>query len=119
MPEPTLSVDEILAIDPDAGQVVRRFSTGDSKGNTAQDSRHFFINLALDAKVGVISDAQTVESRSCKGPVGRAAALRLAADGVRSASTSSTSTRSTTNPVHRRFYPVDVRRGTTVGVTAR
>jgi DNA-binding beta-propeller fold protein YncE len=43
-------VHEILAIDPDAGQVVGRISTGDSKGNTAQDSRHFFINLALDAK---------------------------------------------------------------------
>ncbi|HVR49170.1 MAG TPA: YncE family protein [Pseudorhodoferax sp.] len=43
-------VHEILAIDPDAGQVVGRFSTGDSQGNTAQDSKHFFLNLALDAK---------------------------------------------------------------------
>lgn len=43
-------VHEVLAIDPDAGQVVGRFSTGDSKGNTAQDSKHFFLNLALDAQ---------------------------------------------------------------------
>lgn len=41
-------VDEILAIDPDAGQVVGRFSTGETKDN--QDSKHFFINLALDAQ---------------------------------------------------------------------
>lgn len=43
-------VHEILAIDPDAGQVVGRFSTGDSKGNTAPESKHFFLNLALDVK---------------------------------------------------------------------
>lgn len=41
---------EILAIDPDRGQVVGRFSTGDSSGNTAKESKHFFLNLALDAK---------------------------------------------------------------------
>lgn len=41
---------EILAIDPDKGQVVGRFSTGDSTGNTAKESKHFFVNLALDAK---------------------------------------------------------------------
>ncbi|RYF72936.1 MAG: YncE family protein [Comamonadaceae bacterium] len=43
-------VHEILAIDPDAGRVVGRFSTGDSTGNTAKESKHFFLNLALDAK---------------------------------------------------------------------
>lgn len=41
---------EILSIDPDAGQVVGRFSTGDSTGNTAKESKHFFLNLALDAQ---------------------------------------------------------------------
>ncbi|MDS1141188.1 YncE family protein [Pusillimonas sp. SM2304] len=41
-------VNEILAIDPDAGQVVGRFSTGDT--TDARDSRHFFINLAIDVK---------------------------------------------------------------------
>ncbi len=41
-------VDEILAIDPDAGKVVGRFSTGETKDN--KDSKHFFINLALDAQ---------------------------------------------------------------------
>lgn len=41
-------VNEILAIDPDAGQVVGRFSTGDT--TDAKDSKHFFINLAIDVK---------------------------------------------------------------------
>lgn len=41
-------VHEILAIDPDSGTIVQRFSTGDSKGNTGDESRHFFINLAID-----------------------------------------------------------------------
>ncbi|THU05069.1 YncE family protein [Lampropedia puyangensis] len=42
--------DEILAIDPEAGQVLRRFSTGDSVSNQADDSKHFFVNLAIDTK---------------------------------------------------------------------
>ncbi|TKR56409.1 YncE family protein [Allopusillimonas ginsengisoli] len=41
-------VNEILAIDPDAGQVVKRYSTGDTM--SGKDSRHFFINLAIDVK---------------------------------------------------------------------
>ena len=41
---------EILAIDPDAGQVVGRFSTGDTASNKSDESKHFFLNLALDAK---------------------------------------------------------------------
>ncbi|RMX08877.1 YncE family protein [Corticibacter populi] len=43
-------VHEILAIDPDSGKVVQALSTGDSKANTAEASRHFFINLAIDVK---------------------------------------------------------------------
>lgn len=43
-------VHEILAIDPDAGQIVGRFSTGDTTSNKSDDSKHFFLNLALDAK---------------------------------------------------------------------
>src|SRR5690606_3557342 len=39
-------VNEILAIDPDAGQVVGSFSTGDT--TEPKDSKHFFINLAID-----------------------------------------------------------------------
>lgn len=42
--------DEVLAIDPDAGKVLRRFSTGDSAANTSEASKHFFVNLALDAQ---------------------------------------------------------------------
>lgn len=41
---------EILAIDPDAGQIVGRFSTGDTASNKSDESKHFFLNLALDAK---------------------------------------------------------------------
>ncbi|WP_326540683.1 YncE family protein [Pseudorhodoferax sp.] len=41
-------VDEVLVIDPDAGQIVRRLSTGDT--TNADDSKHFLINIALDAK---------------------------------------------------------------------
>ena len=41
--------NEILAIDPDQGRIIRAFSTGDSAGNTPKESKHFFINLALDA----------------------------------------------------------------------
>lgn len=43
-------VNEVLEIDPDAGKVVRAFSTGDSAGNTGDESRHFFINSAIDVK---------------------------------------------------------------------
>lgn len=43
-------INEVLVIDPDAGEIVGRFSTGDSTANTKEGSRHFFINAALDAK---------------------------------------------------------------------
>ncbi|THF66554.1 YncE family protein [Pseudothauera nasutitermitis] len=43
-------VHEILEIDPDAGKVVRSFSTGDSTANTSEGAKHFFINLAIDTK---------------------------------------------------------------------
>lgn len=54
-------VNEVLAIDPDAGKVVRTFSTGDSTGNTAETSKHFFINQAIDTKGKrlFITDANT------------------------------------------------------------
>ncbi|MGB6103236.1 MAG: YncE family protein [Pusillimonas sp.] len=44
-------VNEILVIDPDAGQVIGSLSTGDTTdaANT-NDSRHFFINLAIDVQ---------------------------------------------------------------------
>lgn len=41
-------VNEILVIDPDVGQVVDRYTTGDT--TDARDSKHFFINLAIDVK---------------------------------------------------------------------
>ncbi len=40
--------DEILAINPDTAQIVQRYSTGDSLTNQAADSKHFFVNMALD-----------------------------------------------------------------------
>ncbi|KAA0889190.1 YncE family protein [Pusillimonas sp. ANT_WB101] len=44
-------INEILVIDPDAGQVVNSFSTGDTTDATvAKNSKHFFINLAIDVK---------------------------------------------------------------------
>lgn len=39
---------EILAINPDNGQVTGSFSTGDSADNTAEASKHFFVNLTID-----------------------------------------------------------------------
>lgn len=41
-------VHEIFAIDPDNGTIVQRISTGDTIDS--KDSKHFFINLAIDAK---------------------------------------------------------------------
>src|SRR5690606_27892555 len=44
-------VNEILVIDPDTGQVVNSFSTGDTTDATdGKGSKHFFINLAIDVK---------------------------------------------------------------------
>lgn len=44
-------INEILVIDPGAGQVVNSFSTGDTTDAAiAKNSKHFFINLAIDVK---------------------------------------------------------------------
>lgn len=43
-------VSEIMAIDPDTGTIVQKISTGDTKSSAPQDSKHFFINLAIDVK---------------------------------------------------------------------
>lgn len=40
--------NEILAINPDTGKVIGTFSTGDSSGNTAETSKHFFVNMTID-----------------------------------------------------------------------
>ncbi|RYF81032.1 MAG: YncE family protein [Comamonadaceae bacterium] len=44
--------DEVLEIDPDAGRVLRKFSTGDTKvvPTKPDESKHFFVNLALDTR---------------------------------------------------------------------
>lgn len=45
-------IDEVLEIDPDAGRVLRKFSTGDTKvaPTKADESKHFFVNIALDSR---------------------------------------------------------------------
>nr|WP_321272774.1 PQQ-binding-like beta-propeller repeat protein [Alcaligenes faecalis] len=43
-------VNEVLVIDPDAGTVVQRFSTGETTEASKDKSANFFINIALDAK---------------------------------------------------------------------
>ena len=45
-------IDEVLEIDPDAGRVLRKFSTGDTKvaPTKPDESKHFFVNLALDSR---------------------------------------------------------------------
>lgn len=42
-------VNEILVIDPDTGTIVQRYATGDGTADTSEGSKHFFINLTLDA----------------------------------------------------------------------
>ena len=41
---------ELIAIDPDTGTIVQQYATGDGTADTSEGSRHFFINLALDAE---------------------------------------------------------------------
>lgn len=44
--------DEVLEIDPEAGRVLRKFSTGDTTvaPTKPEESKHFFVNLALDSR---------------------------------------------------------------------
>lgn len=53
--------DEIAVIDPANGSVVQRFSTGDAVGTKREDSRHFFVNIALnkDGRQLYAADANT------------------------------------------------------------
>ncbi len=41
--------DEIAVINPASGTVEQRFSTGDAVGAKREDSRHFFVNIALNS----------------------------------------------------------------------
>ncbi|KAF1022399.1 MAG: putative protein YncE [Paracidovorax wautersii] len=43
-------VNEVLVIDPDAGAVVRRLSTGETPAAQQDKSANFFINIALDTQ---------------------------------------------------------------------
>lgn len=45
-------IEEIGVYDAASGERVGAFSTGDTKGAGKDDSKHFFVNLALDAKGG-------------------------------------------------------------------
>ncbi|RMX08743.1 YncE family protein [Corticibacter populi] len=42
-------VNEVLVIDPDAGTIVQRLSTGETPAARADEPANFFINIALDA----------------------------------------------------------------------
>jgi len=42
--------DELVAIDPRTGQIVKRYSTGDTHSDEPKASRHFLLNMALDAQ---------------------------------------------------------------------
>lgn len=54
-------IDEVAVYDAASGERVGGFSTGDTKAATEEDSKHFFVNLALDAKGGRLfaADANT------------------------------------------------------------
>ncbi|CAM3273919.1 DNA-binding beta-propeller fold protein YncE [Paracoccus aminovorans] len=54
-------IDEVAVYDAASGERVGGFSTGDTKGTAKDDSKHFFVNLALDAKGGRLfaADANT------------------------------------------------------------
>lgn len=41
--------EEITVINPATGTIEQRFSTGDAKSDKREDSRHFFVNVALSA----------------------------------------------------------------------
>ena len=41
--------DEIAVINPTTGAIEQRFTTGDAKSDKREDSRHFFVNVALSA----------------------------------------------------------------------
>ncbi|OQV31510.1 YncE family protein [Alcaligenes phenolicus] len=41
--------DEIAVINPATGAIEQRFTTGDAKSDKREDSRHFFVNIALSA----------------------------------------------------------------------
>ena len=45
-------MDEVLEIDPEAGRVLRKFSTGDTTvaPTKPDESKHFFVNLGLDSR---------------------------------------------------------------------
>lgn len=45
-------IEEVTIFDAASGEKVGGFSTGDTKAATKEDSKHFFVNLALDAKGG-------------------------------------------------------------------
>lgn len=54
-------IEEVTVYDAASGERIGGFSTGDTKGPTKEDSKHFFVNLALDAKGGRLfaADANT------------------------------------------------------------
>ncbi|WP_018000519.1 hypothetical protein [Paracoccus sp. N5] len=54
-------IDEVAVYDAASGDRVDGFSTGDTKGTAKDDSKHFFVNLALDARGGRLfaADANT------------------------------------------------------------
>lgn len=54
-------IEEVTIFDAASGERVGGFSTGDTKAATKDDSKHFFVNLALDAKGGRLfgADADT------------------------------------------------------------
>lgn len=45
-------IEEVTIFDAASGEKVGGYSTGDTKAATKEDSKHFFVNLTLDAKGG-------------------------------------------------------------------